>query len=55
MGIDFHNNTIIYKRHSPAHNSIRSRSEFPLTRSDLLFLKSIGLKVKKQQWARWKN
>jgi hypothetical protein len=55
MGIDFHNK-VNYKSQDLTKNKlIRSHAELPLTRSDLLFLKSIGLKIKKKQWRRWKN
>lgn len=51
MGIDFSN-----KRGFPQRNkNIKSQSANTLTRGDLLFLQSLGLRVKKQQWRRLKN
>lgn len=56
MGIDFYGGKNTNKKRFSFRNKvIKPPTAAPLTRNDLLFLQSIGLKVKKGQWRRLKN
>lgn len=55
MGIDFYGGKNNKKLFLFRNKVIKPPTAASLTRKDLLFLQSIGLKVKKGQWQRPKN